>query len=97
MCIRERFIIDLLKVALLSFKGEHAEDRMEKLEYKWQSDFNVIVTLSAIKGIGNKSIQMLYSACNARTVSYTHLDVYKRQDQDLVAMQVLVDSHLVAT
>lgn len=66
---RIQFIIDLLKVALLSFKGEHAEDRMEKLEYKWQSDFNVIVTLSAIKGIGNKSIQMLYSACNARKCS----------------------------
>ena len=65
---RIRFLIDLLKVVSLV----HDERKLAEtapLECKKRSDFSVIVTLSALHGVGNQSIP----------VSYTHLDVYKRQ------------------
>ncbi|CCK73416.1 ATP-dependent 3'-5' DNA helicase NDAI_0G04310 [Naumovozyma dairenensis CBS 421] len=67
--IRIQFILDLMKMIMLS-----SRERLESINdgqhtHKWQSDFNVIVTLSSIKGIGNQSLQTLYSDCNREGIS----------------------------
>lgn len=70
---RIRFLIDLLKVVSLV----HDERKLAEtapLECKKRSDFSVIVTLSALHGVGNQSIQALYLECNRLGISlWDHL------------------------
>lgn len=68
--IRIQFLIDLLKVVTLVYREDSSTDSKRTLTgTPWRSDFSIIVTLSAIKGIGTQSIQNLYMDCRKRKLS----------------------------
>lgn len=60
--VRIQFLIDLLRAAVLSHREEMAMlDKDTPQDHRWKTDFSIIVTLSALKGVGNQSIQTLYN------------------------------------
>lgn len=68
--VRIQFLIDLLKVGTLVYREDSYKDGERNLTgTPWRSDFSIIVTLSAIKGIGTQSIQNLYMDCGKRKLS----------------------------
>lgn len=65
---RIQFLIDLMKVISLTCREEHfVQDGIASRS--WKSDFSIIVTLSALRGVGNQSIQILYSECQRQNTS----------------------------
>ncbi|SMN21878.1 similar to Saccharomyces cerevisiae YOL095C HMI1 Mitochondrial inner membrane localized ATP-dependent DNA helicase, required for the maintenance of the mitochondrial genome [Maudiozyma saulgeensis] len=61
MDTRIQFLIDLIKVVVFAHKSSQSiDDEVSAVHRK--SDFSVLITLSALKGIGSKSIQTLYAA-----------------------------------
>ncbi|EJS41839.1 hmi1p [Saccharomyces arboricola H-6] len=65
--LRIQFLLDILKVCSLASDERHS--REFNTSDKWQSDFSILVTMSAIKGIGDASIQALYKACRLKNLS----------------------------
>lgn len=65
---RIQFLIDLLKITSLSYR-EKTLERDDSGNRPWKSDFSIIVTIGALKGVGNSSIQILYNECLRRNVS----------------------------
>ncbi|QLL34343.1 hypothetical protein HG536_0G02020 [Torulaspora globosa] len=65
---RIQFLIDLMKVISLSHREESLE-RKNSMNRPWKSDFSLIVTLGALKGATNQSIQILYNECLRRDTS----------------------------
>ncbi|CAR26293.1 hypothetical protein ZYGR_0H01020 [Zygosaccharomyces rouxii] len=63
---RVQFLIGLLRTVVLVRRGIFEES--DPLAAK-RSDFSVIVTLSAIRGVGNQAIQSLFRVCNEKKVS----------------------------
>ncbi|GAV52273.1 hypothetical protein ZYGR_0AG02640 [Zygosaccharomyces rouxii] len=66
---RIQFLISILRTAILVRRGIFEES--DPLAAK-RSDFSVIVTLSAIKGVGNQAIQSLFRICNEKNISLWH-------------------------
>ena len=56
-----QFLFDLLKVVVFAHESIESNSTTWNILHR-QSDFSVVITLSALKGIGSKSIQNLYSA-----------------------------------
>ena len=56
-----QFLFDLLKVVVFAHQRVDNYPTATNILHR-QSDFSVVITLSALKGIGSKSIQNLYSA-----------------------------------
>ena len=81
MCIRDRSDILMSVLAMFSLKYESL------LEFDQQSESSLsnLQNLFGIKQIGSDS-------CIRKAVSYTHLDVYKRQ----VLKFVMIEPHIVA-
>lgn len=65
--LRIQFLLDTLKVCSLASDEKH--DRGFNTSDKWQSNFSILVTISALKGIGDASIQALYKACSLKNLS----------------------------
>ncbi|QHS76030.1 ATP-dependent 3'-5' DNA helicase [Saccharomyces paradoxus] len=65
--LRIQFLLDILKVCSLASDEKH--DRGFNTSDKWQSNFSILVTMSALKGIGDASIQALYKACSLKNLS----------------------------
>lgn len=63
---RIQFLISLLRAVVLVRRGIFEES--DSLAAK-RSDFSVIITLSAIRGVGNQAIQSLFRCCNEKNVS----------------------------
>ncbi|AQZ11472.1 HMI1 (YOL095C) [Zygosaccharomyces parabailii] len=63
---RLQLLLDLLRSIVLVRK--EVEVDTEGLSTR-RSDFSILVTLSAIKGVGNQAVQNLYNACNERNIS----------------------------
>lgn len=63
-----KILIDLLKVYTFVFR-ESSQFHGPVINERNQSDFSVILTLGAVHGIGNQSIQSLFIAANKRKVS----------------------------
>ncbi|AET38488.1 ATP-dependent 3'-5' DNA helicase Ecym_2790 [Eremothecium cymbalariae DBVPG len=66
--VRLGFLIDLLKVATL-VREEALLPEDSGVQSTKKSDFSVILTLSALKGIGDSTIQSLYDAANKQGLS----------------------------
>lgn len=64
--VRLQLLIDLLKAIVLVHREANAN--VNSL-YSRKSDFSVLVTLGAIKGVGNQAIQSLYNVCNQKNIS----------------------------
>lgn len=62
-----KFLIDLLKASVL-VASDNASDK-GNLNFRNRSDFSVILTVSALKGVSNQSIQALYSGAQKMGVS----------------------------
>ena len=56
-----QFLFDLLKVVVFAHQRVGNDSATSDVLHR-QSDFSVVITLSALRGIGSKSIQNLYSA-----------------------------------
>ncbi|KOG98980.1 ATP-dependent 3'-5' DNA helicase [Saccharomyces eubayanus] len=65
--LRIQFLLDIMKVCSLASDEKHS--REFDTSAKWQSDFSILVTMSAIKGVGDASIQALYKACGLKKLS----------------------------
>lgn len=65
---RIQFLIDLMKLISLSHREESLK-REDFVNRPWKSDFSLIVTLSALKGATNQSIQILYNECLRHDIS----------------------------
>ncbi|CAI4050827.1 ATP-dependent 3'-5' DNA helicase SKDI_15G0630 [Saccharomyces kudriavzevii IFO 1802] len=65
--LRIQFLLDILKVCSLASDEKHSHGF--NTSDKWQSDFSLLVTMSAIKGVGDASIQALYKACGLKNLS----------------------------
>ncbi|CAI4775392.1 CCQ_1a_G0047760.mRNA.1.CDS.1 [Saccharomyces cerevisiae] len=65
--LRIQFLLDILKVCSLASDEKH--NREFNTGDKWQSNFSILVTMSALKGIGDASIQALYKACSLKNLS----------------------------
>ncbi|CAI4036228.1 hypothetical protein SMKI_15G0660 [Saccharomyces mikatae IFO 1815] len=65
--LRIQFLLDIMKVCSLASDEKHS--REFNTGAKWQSDFSILVTMSAIKGVGDASIQALYKACGLKNLS----------------------------
>lgn len=62
--VRIQFLIDLLRAATLSYREElKLRNESTPQVEPWKTDFSIIVTLSALRGVGNQSIQTLYNDC----------------------------------
>lgn len=61
---RIQFLIDIIKVAVFSHQKNNNLNILDR-----QSDFSVVVTLSALRGIGTKAIQTLYTASLQKNLS----------------------------
>ncbi|SCU79221.1 LANO_0A05490g1_1 [Lachancea nothofagi CBS 11611] len=63
-----RYFVDLLKVCILVNKEEFLEVEATRT-INYQSDFSIIVTLSALKGISNQAIQALFTEAKSSSTS----------------------------
>lgn len=64
---RVQFIIGLLRTVVLVKRGTFEE--LNPVMTK-KSDFSVIITLGAIKGVSNQAIQSLFKVCNEKNISF---------------------------
>lgn len=79
--VRTQFLIDILKVVTLSYREENFLEDSESASKPSKSDFSIIVTLSALKGVGNQSIQSLYNECRRRKMSlWKYISTIPRKD-----------------
>ena len=58
---RIQFIIDLIKVIVLT-SHNNLKEHSDSINSSRATDFSIIITLSALRGVGPKTIQTLYSA-----------------------------------
>lgn len=66
--VRIQFLIDLLRLATIAHYEVNAGK--EELEKKLKSDFSVVVTLSAMRGVSDQSIQRLYLDCRQKSMPF---------------------------
>lgn len=68
---RIKYLIDLMRIATSIYKNDHLPDDIALTCMK-RSDFCIIVTLSMVKGIANKTVRNLFEVSNTRSISIWH-------------------------
>lgn len=68
--VRIQFLLDIMRAVTLVYREEEDPQNDSKaLDEPWKTDFSIIITLSALRGVGNLSIQTLYNTCRRQRFS----------------------------